>query len=81
MDKGLKIVDLIDGSHAARAGIKPGDILLSIDGKEINGLDDFVEVVNLRKEGLSSQVCVIERDGEEMTISMLVGPSGSSGSN
>jgi carboxyl-terminal processing protease len=41
----LVIVAPIDGSPAQRAGLKPGDIILRVDGKEVSGLplDQAVE--------------------------------------
>lgn len=34
----IKIVSPIDGTPAARAGIKPGDYIIAIDGKNIDGM-------------------------------------------
>lgn len=44
-DGHIKIVSPIDGTPAARAGIKPGDYIIAIDGKNIDGtpLNDAVD--------------------------------------
>ena len=34
----IKVVSPIDGTPAARAGIKPGDYIIAIDGKNIDGM-------------------------------------------
>jgi len=44
-DGHIKVVSPIDGTPAARAGIKPGDYIVAIDGKNIDGtpLNDAVD--------------------------------------
>lgn len=37
-DGHIKVVSPVDGTPAARAGIKPGDYIVAIDGKNIDGL-------------------------------------------
>lgn len=38
---GVGIADVAEGSAAAQAGIQQGDILVSLDGKALNGIDDL----------------------------------------
>ena len=39
MDNGfLKVISPIDGSPAAKAGIKAGDLITALDGKTVQGL-------------------------------------------
>ena len=40
-EEGLEVKRVFDGTPASRAGIEEGDIILSIDGREIKGLDDL----------------------------------------
>ncbi len=45
--EGLKIVDVAEGSVARRGGVRPGDLLLAVDRREIRTL---AELDQLRKE-------------------------------
>jgi carboxyl-terminal processing protease len=57
-----------EGSPAAKAGIRPGDIILSIDGKDCNGLTT-TQVADLLKGAKGTAVHVlIEREGWEEPI-------------
>src|ERR1035438_7819454 len=39
--KGVKFADIREGSPAAKAGLKAGDVLVEFDGKPIQNLYDF----------------------------------------
>lgn len=41
---GLKVVDVQKGSPCFDAGLKAGDIILEIDGKKIESLDDYIKI-------------------------------------
>jgi carboxyl-terminal processing protease len=57
-----------EGSPAAKGGIRPGDIILSIDGKDCAGLNT-TQVADLLKGAKGTQVKImIEREGWEEPI-------------
>ncbi len=54
---------VLPGSAAERAGIKPGDVVVSIDGQSIARFEQIVAIVQL-KAGIAMDV-VVRRDGAE----------------
>jgi len=49
--KGVRFADVRDGTPAAKAGLKAGDILIEFDGKEIGNLYDFTYALRAKKAG------------------------------
>lgn len=49
--KGVKVTDVIDESAAAKAGIKEGDIISTVDGEKIVDADDLYEAISEKKPG------------------------------
>jgi hypothetical protein len=49
--KGVRFADVRDGTPAAKAGLKAGDILIEFDGKEIGNLYDFSYALRAHKPG------------------------------
>jgi aminopeptidase YwaD len=49
--KGVRFADVRDGTPAARAGLRAGDILIEFDGKEIANLYDFTYALRAHKPG------------------------------
>ena len=50
-EKGVKFADVTEGSPAAQAGFKGGDILTEFDGKPIQNLYDFTYALRAHKPG------------------------------
>jgi serine protease Do len=69
---GVIVGSVVPGGGAAKAGIKPQDILVSIDGRHIKDGDDLVEDISSRKVG-SSVTIGYKRNGEEHTASVVIG--------
>lgn len=66
VDKGvLKIISPMDGSPAARAGLRPGDVISRIDGAVIEGEAAYAGVELLRGAAGSAINLQIERPGVE----------------
>jgi membrane-associated protease RseP (regulator of RpoE activity) len=63
---GIVIVDVIAESPAAKAGLKTNDVLLKVDGKELESVGDLIDAVQQAKEKpLKLEVL---RDGKKETI-------------
>lgn len=63
------VVTPIDGAPAARAGIRPNDIIFSIDGFAVSAADLADTVARMRGDAGSAVVLGIRRPGEETPLS------------
>ena len=63
----VKIDTVLTGGAAEEAGLKPGDVLLSMDGAP---LDHLVELQNGLKERPGEREMVVMRDGKEITLTI-----------
>ena len=59
------------GGPADAAGMEPGDVIVTFDGKAVTRSDDLVEVVSRTKPGITVPVEVV-RDGRRMTLRVTV---------
>ncbi|MGA3400451.1 MAG: S41 family peptidase [Acetobacteraceae bacterium] len=64
----LRVIAPIDGTPAARAGIKPGDLITSVDGKTIQGLTLQEAVDKLRGPPNTQVKLTIKREGDASPI-------------
>lgn len=70
--KGALVAQVQEGSPAAKAGIKKGDIILKFEGKEINEMDELPRLVAGTPVGKKANV-VIFRDKKEMSLMIDLG--------
>ncbi len=68
---GVRFADIREGSPAAEAGLKGGDILVEFDGKAIGNLYDFTYALRSKKPGDEVTVKVL-RDGKPVTAKVLL---------
>ena len=68
---GLKIQKVVDGSPADRAGLRAGDILLRLDGSELNDFDQLRELVGEKQPG-DEVLFELMRDDARQTITLNV---------
>jgi hypothetical protein len=69
--KGVAFSDVRDGSPAAKAGLKPGDVLIEFDGNKIENLYDFTYALRAHKPGDTVKVKVL-RKGELVEAQVLL---------
>jgi serine protease Do len=70
--RGALVADITPGGPAEKADIKPRDVILSFDGKEITEMRKLSRVVAEAKVGAEVDV-VIWRDGKRRTVKAKVG--------
>jgi Zn-dependent M28 family amino/carboxypeptidase len=69
--KGVKFADVREGTPAAKAGLKAGDILVEFDGKAIQNLYDFTYALRAKKPGDEVKVKVL-RNGQPLEVSVVL---------
>jgi len=70
--EGAYVVEVVAGSSADEAGIKPGDIIVSIDGqkvKEVKG--GLAQIINKKKVGEKVKI-LLWREGESQEIEVTL---------
>jgi putative serine protease PepD len=76
---GAKITKIVDGSPAAKAGLKVGDVITAFDGKSIASADDLTSAVTAARPGDKVTVTV-RSDGtsKHVTVELGVQPASAS---
>ena len=67
----MYIVQVQSGKAADKAGLKRGDRILEVDGKEIKEVSDVKSVISSHKAGDTIKI-KIERDNKEQTVSVTL---------
>jgi len=70
-DFGLRLTGVREGSPAAIAGLRPGDVVVEFDGNEI--ADIYAYTYALQAKSVGDEVTiVVERDGERVTVTAVL---------
>ncbi|GGC06020.1 DegQ protease [Oxalicibacterium flavum] len=69
---GAIIAGVLKGGPADKAGIQPGDILLSIDGKAIADMSDMLNHIAQLKPGTKTKAVILRRN-QEATLDIVIG--------
>ncbi|HSK73532.1 MAG TPA: PDZ domain-containing protein [Pyrinomonadaceae bacterium] len=66
--KGLLIENVRENSAAAKAGLRAGDVIVEVDGKEVKGTMDLIRTLNERKEGAVNLTIIRDRSRQSVTV-------------
>ncbi|MFO1037481.1 MAG: DegQ family serine endoprotease [Geminicoccaceae bacterium] len=69
--EGALVAGVEDGSPAAKAGVKQGDVIVGFDGHEIDKVGQLPRLVATTKAGTSTSLTVL-RDGKEVKLTAVV---------
>jgi serine protease Do len=71
MDKGAFVTEVAPDSPADKAGLKAGDIIVSIDGKEISTAQDLIQVILSSQIGQELEITFWRGETENTTTAIL----------
>jgi serine protease Do len=69
--KGVMVSDVLKGSPAQKAGLEAGDIILKIDGREVEGVGQLRNTIAMVAPGTKIEL-LIYRNGKEKTVSVSI---------
>ena len=64
---GALVQDVTAGSPGARAGLRPYDLIVAVDGKQVVRNDELIQLVAARQPGTSATLQIV-RDGRAMNV-------------
>ncbi|MEY2515363.1 MAG: hypothetical protein QOJ89_2721 [bacterium] len=68
-DRAIEVVDVVEGSPAARAGLRPEDLLVEAGGVQLRGVEDLQRLMTEDMIGREIELVVV-RGGEERHVSI-----------
>ena len=71
----LEVLEAHEKSGASDAGLKNGDVILSIDGKAVRKIEELGELLRDRKAGSTIQM-IIRREGKEISLDVRLSAYG-----
>ena len=69
--RGVVVTQVMEGSPGARAGLKQGDVILSLENNEVSDKSDYSERVSTYPVGNTIDMKIL-RDGKERSVSLKV---------
>lgn len=70
--QGALIAGVVRGAPADRAGIRPGDILLAVDDKQVKDAQVMLEVIAAQEPGRNARF-KLRREGKEVDLPVIIG--------
>ncbi len=72
-EKGVVVIAIDENSISSLAGIMQGDVIISVNQKQINNIEEFEkEVEKMKKAGKETIVLLLSRRGETLFIGMSI---------
>jgi S1-C subfamily serine protease len=69
-DRAIEVVEVIEGSPAAHAGLRAEDLIVGVDGLPVRGVDDLQRLMTEERIGVSCALEVV-RDGDSRTVALV----------
>jgi serine protease Do len=69
-ESGVEVVQVVEGSPAAEAGLRPEDLIVELDGAAVTDVGDIQRLMVVEKIGAPVPVRVV-REGRELVLSLV----------
>jgi Do/DeqQ family serine protease len=69
--KGVVVSQVAEGSAASKAGIKPGDIIIAVDGKPMTSASELRNAIGLLRVGTKIKLTII-REGKQISVNASI---------
>src|SRR5690606_11980330 len=76
LQRGVVVAEVQEGSSAAKAGIEPGDVVVSVDGKVVDSSAQLRNEIGARRIGESVKLTLL-REGKSRSLKVKIGESAS----
>lgn len=71
-ESGVIALDVEDGGPAAAAGVLPGDVIVSVEGRAVRSVEDLLAALRNHRPGERVKVA-LERDGNKQELTVTLG--------
>jgi S1-C subfamily serine protease len=68
-DRAIEVVEVVDGSPAATAGLRPEDLVVGVDGVPVRGVDDLQRLMTEDRIGVTCSLEIV-REGRARTVDL-----------
>ncbi|HEV8339602.1 MAG TPA: trypsin-like peptidase domain-containing protein [bacterium] len=72
VDRGALILDIVEESPAARAGLRAGDVIVSLDGAPVDEWSELLQAVAVREPGRTVRVTIV-RGSDQVQVEVTLG--------
>jgi serine protease Do len=73
VQSGALVLDVVPGGPAGSAGIRPSDVIVGLDGKDVTDSTSLRELILSHRPGDRVAVSVVTQGGQKMTITATLG--------
>ena len=69
-DRGIEIVEIVEGSPAASAGLRAGDLLVEVDGEALGDVGDLQRLMN--RDSIGRELILrVDRGGRTIRVGIV----------
>jgi S1-C subfamily serine protease len=69
-DRGIEIVEIVEDSPAASAGLRPGDLLVEVDGEALGDVGDLQRLMN--RDSIGRELTLrVDRGGQDLRVGIV----------